>query len=87
MSEDEEGEDDSDADGFVVPNGYMSDDEGVASAQASLDAISGDLSEGVLLFLPCVPGQSLVRLPVCLGGVCCAQRRRVWMCRVLRLAV
>ena len=74
MSEDEEAEEESDADGFVVPNGYVSDDEGVASAQASLDAISGNLSEGLLLFLPC--SWAVVSSFACLFGV-------VWGC-VLR---
>ena len=35
---------DSDADGFVVPNGYVSDDEGVrSSVQQELDQLCGDL--------------------------------------------
>ena len=49
MSEDEEGEDESDADGFVVPNGYVSESEGVDSAQASLGAVTGEPSEGAPL--------------------------------------
>jgi hypothetical protein len=44
--EEDEDAEDSGADGFVVPNGYVSDDEGVASAQQELDAQAGELSEG-----------------------------------------
>jgi hypothetical protein len=35
----------SDADGFVVPNGYVSEDEGVRSVQQELDQLCGDLDD------------------------------------------
>ena len=44
--EDEEDEYEESEDGFVVPNGYISEDEGLGSLQQSLNDLCADL-EGV----------------------------------------
>ncbi len=43
MEEEEDEAEDSCGDGFVVPNGYISDDEGVASVQQDLDDLAAEL--------------------------------------------
>ena len=69
--EEEEDAEDSEADGFVVPNGYVSEGEGVASAQQELDAQAGDLSEGARLIRLC-QCMSISQVHVLAGGAACA---------------
>ena len=54
--EDEEDEYEESEDGFVVPNGYISEDEGLGSVQQSLNDLCADL-EGIRsqLFFACRP--------------------------------
>ena len=51
--EDEEDEYEESEDGFVVPNGYISEDEGLGSVQQSLNDLCADL-EGIFDHLPVV---------------------------------
>ena len=48
MEEEEDDLEDSCGDGFVVPNGYISEDEGVGSVQQDLDDLAAEL-EGARL--------------------------------------
>ena len=52
---DETDVEESDADGFVVPNGYVSEDEGVRSVQQELDQLCGDLDGDLDGGGPCIP--------------------------------
>ena len=64
--DDEEDEYEESEDGFVVPNGYISEDEGLGSVQQSLNDLCADL-EGIGRHLPpcilpayCFPGNGMV---------------------------
>ncbi len=50
--DDEEDEYEESEDGFVVPNGYISEDEGLGSVQQSLNDLCADL-EGISASLRC----------------------------------
>ena len=54
--EEEEDEYEESEDGFVVPNGYISEDEGLGSVQQSLDDLCADLEGAPLPARPHVPG-------------------------------
>lgn len=62
MEEEDTDMDDSCADGFVVPNGYISDDEGVGSVQQDLNELCADL-EGA-------HWPSLCHFTTCIGCLC-----------------
>ena len=51
--DDEEDEYEESEDGFVVPNGYISEDEGLGSVQQSLNDLCADL-EGISASLRCL---------------------------------
>lgn len=55
MEEEEDEAEDSCGDGFVVPNGYISDDEGVASVQQDLDDLAAELDGALCFILPDTP--------------------------------
>ncbi len=66
MEEEDSDVEDSCGDGFVVPNGYISEDEGVGSVQQDLDELCAELDGEHLagadwkLHLVCVPKWPLI---------------------------
>ena len=72
---DETDVEESDADGFVVPNGYVSEDEGVRSVQNELDHLCDDLDGEPHAPLPLQPQTSRWALLLWTRFLSCAENQ------------